>query len=193
MHQGGRACVQSGWLLFSSRSSHLQQERMSASSRGAAQLSKLDQGQPQPRPCRGTVLALGPPGHRHHGPGSAGLSGLREPLLCPLAVTRRRGLCQDPRAGTGSRSSGIAAAAGWELCRDSGTSRQFSAGPQSVSGWDTASTCAETLSVERSPALPCSAFKEPGGNPLPTQSDPNQILPLTNTFRFRLRTCRSSA
>lgn len=64
---------------------------------------------------------------------------------------------------------------------------------RSVAGWDTVSTSAETLSVEHSPALPCSSFKEPGGNPLPTRSDPSQILPLSNTFLFRLRNCRSSA
>lgn len=46
--------------------------------------------------------------------------------------------------------------------------------------------------VQKLPGSPLQPLQGARGNPLPAQSDPNQILPLSNT-RFRLRSCRSSA
>lgn len=178
------------------------------------------QPSPQARPLQGDSAFPSPPGHQHDGPGSTALTGLREPSAVSPRVHLGLSACSTDRwpghTGWGwdpSRApqghTGPAVLPRHCNCGQLGAvpgHRDISAmlitqahwgrlfpDHRSVAGWDTVSTSAETLSVEHSPALPCSSFKEPGGNPLPTRSDPSQILPLSNTFLFRLRNCRSSA
>lgn len=211
---GRKARVQPGWLFFSSRLSSLQQERMSSSTPQHGESSsrswvRASASRAQARPLRGdTAVPEPPPRHQHGRPRSAVLTGLGEPPAVsprghrgrrarPPAETRRlgRGPCRAPQDGRGvtGRSGGTAAVGrvpGHPMAqaqRGGGCSR-----PPKHLRLGTVSTRAETSSVQHGPALPPQQLQGAGGNPLPTQPDPKQILPLWNTC-FRLRNCRSSA